>query len=171
MKFPLSGAQSLISKPIAWSRVAVLVGGGLLLLILLVLALPIGVNHEDAGDEAWIDQVNGFVLLQKSLAQAGNSHSDDPTGNFEPYLGQLALVRHVYRAGNQHGTYVAMNHLMDMLEVREGGIADEAADAIWDYCDQVTPAAYHDVSRHVKARDRASLEWQRKVQDRSPPVW
>lgn len=171
MKFPLSGAQSLISKPIAWSRVAVLVGGGLLLLILLVLALPIGVNHEDAGDEAWIDQLNGFVMLQQSIARAGTTHRQEPTGTFDPYLGQLQLVRQLFRSGDQHDTYGAMNRLMDMLEAREGGIGGEAADAIWDYCYRVTPAVYHDVSRHVKARDRASLEWQRKVQDRSPPVW
>lgn len=33
---------------------------------------------------------------------------------------------------------------------------DEVADAIREYCYQVTPAAYHDVSRHVKGRARPS---------------
>lgn len=145
---------------------AVLVGVGVVLVLLLLMPPPVE-YHE----EAWIDQLTGFVLLQKSIARAGASYSYEPAGTFDPYLGQLVLVRTLFRAGDQHGTYVAMNRLMDMLEAREGGVGDEAADAIWDYCYRVTPAAYHDVSRHLKAHDRASLEWLKKTQDASPPVW
>jgi hypothetical protein len=115
-------------------------------------------------DEAWLDQLTGFMLLQKSLAQWGTSPPYEPWGNFDLYLGQLALVRHLYRAGDHRGTYVAMNRLMDMLEAREGGISDETAEAIWDYCYRVTPAAYHDVSRHWKPRGRVAGARVAKVQ-------
>ena len=42
-----------------------------------------------------------------------------------------------------------MNRLMDMLEHRENGIPPEVADRVFDYCYLVTPAKYHDVSRHL----------------------
>ncbi len=38
-------------------------------------------------------------------------------------IGQLVFVRNVFRSGDQHGTYVAMNRLMDMLEARKRGSA------------------------------------------------
>lgn len=144
---------------------AVLVGIGIVLVLLLLMPLPV-----EYSEEAWIDQLTGFVLLQESIAQAGALYPYEPAGTFDPYLGQLVLVRTLFRAGDQHGTYVTMNRLMDMLEAREGGIGDEAADAIWDYCYRVTPAAYHDVSRHLKVRDRAHLERLKTTQAASSPV-
>ena len=51
--------------------------------------------------------------------------------------------------GNTVAVYVAMNRLMDMLEQRENGIPPEVADRLFDYCYLVTPAKYHDVSRHI----------------------
>lgn len=150
-------------------RIAVLVSSGIVLLTLLILALPIGVNHQDE----WIDQLKGAVLLQQSFTRTGSSYPSEPSGTFDPYLGQLVLVRHFYRAGDQHGTYVAMNRFMDMLEAREGGISDRAADAIWDLCYEVTPGKYHDQSRHVKkARHQVSPdEWANRMKDASPPIW
>lgn len=149
-----SGTQSLIRAPIAWSHVTALVGGGMLLMILLVLALPVRLNYDDT----WVDHLRAFVLHEKTLEQAAAVHPDDkPAGTFEPYLGQLELVRNLFRSGNQHRTYVAMNRFMDMLEAREGGISNDVAEAIWDYCYRVTPARYHDVSRHLRA-DRKILD-------------
>lgn len=43
-----------------------------------------------------------------------------------------------------------MNHFMDMLEQRENGISEASADWLFDYCYAVTPARYHDVSRHIE---------------------
>lgn len=43
-----------------------------------------------------------------------------------------------------------MNRLMDMLENRENGIPEATADWLFDFCYIVTPAKYHDVSRHIE---------------------
>ena len=42
-----------------------------------------------------------------------------------------------------------MNRFMEMLQAREQGIAADVADRLFDYCYLVTPARYHDVSRHL----------------------
>ncbi len=54
--------------------------------------------------------------------------------SFEPYLGQLLLVWHTLRRNELHGTYVALNRFMEMLETHEAGIRPEVAEAIWDFC-------------------------------------
>ncbi|WP_447974698.1 hypothetical protein [Nitrospira sp. Kam-Ns4a] len=103
----------------------------------------------DRADETWIDRLVTFVTVQQ--LSAGTT----PAARFDLYFEQLARVRAAVRAGDHPRAYAAMNRLMDMLEAREGGIAPAAAEAIWDYCYQVTPAAYHDVSRHLRGRHRA----------------
>ncbi len=113
--------------------------------------------HVPPETDTWVDLLKLFVLKEKAIEQPGST--------FEPYLGQLALVQHLVRSGDRLGAYTAMNRFMDMLEAREGGISDEAAEAIWDYCYQVTPAHYHDVSRHQRA------DWKRlqKLQSYGEP--
>lgn len=77
--------------------------------------------------EGWLDQLTGFILLQQGTAQA----KAEP-GTFDPYIGQVALVRSLYGRNDVDRSYLAMNRPMDMLEQRDGGISPEAADAIWD---------------------------------------
>ncbi|HSE57099.1 MAG TPA: hypothetical protein VLA99_00185 [Nitrospiraceae bacterium] len=103
--------------------------------------------------EGWLDQLTGFILVQQGTAQA----KAEP-GTFDPYIGQVALVRSLYDRNEMDGSYLAMNRLMDMLENREGGISAGAADAIGDYCYQVTPPALHDVKRHKQWWDK-TVEW------------
>lgn len=103
--------------------------------------------------EGWLDQLTGFILVQQGTAQARTE-----PGSFDPYLGQVALVRSLYDRHEMDRSYHAMNRLMDMLENREGGISAGAADAIWDYCYQVTPPALHDVKRHKQWWDK-TVEW------------
>lgn len=119
---------------------AVLAVSMVLFVALLLLPKSIHVTPEADG---WVDLLKTVVLSHKTQEQ--------PAGAFEPYLGQLELVRNLVRSGDRLGAYTAMNRFMDMLEAREGGISDEAAEAIWDYCYEVTPAMYHDVSRHQRA--------------------
>lgn len=103
--------------------------------------------------EGWLDQLTGFILVQQGAAQA----KAEP-GTFDPYIGQVALVRSLYDRNEMDGSYLAMNRLMEMLENREGGISAGAADAIWDYCYQVTPPALHDVKRHKQWWDK-TVDW------------
>ena len=95
------------------------------------------------GSEGWEQQLIGFVIVQEGMA----SVKGEP-GSFDPYIGQILLVRSLYDRGDWKGTYLAMNRFMDMLEAREGAISAKAADAIWDFCYEVTPPALHDVKRH-----------------------
>ncbi len=131
---------------------AIAVISGWVLLLLPVLA--------EAGQPKWIDQLTLFVMAQKEIARAGS---------FDPYFAQLAQVRRVENIGDHHGTYVAMNRFMDMLEAREGGISSAVAEAIWDFCYRVTPRGYHDVSRHLKANPDYLKEWEafRRMEERA----
>lgn len=105
------------------------------------------------GSEGWLDQLTGFVVVQQGTAQAKGE-----SGTFDPYIGQVALVRSLYDRSDWNGAYLAMNRLMDMLEDRDGGISSRAADAIWDYCYEVTPPALHDVKRHKQWWDK-TVDW------------
>ncbi len=107
------------------------------------------------GSEGWVDQLTGFVVVQQGIAQ----HRGEP-GSFDPYVGQVALVRSLYDRGDWKGTYMAMNRFMDMLEAREDGISAKAADAIWDFCYEVTPPALHDVKRHKEWWDK-TVDWEK----------
>ena len=68
---------------------------------------------------------------------------------FTPYVAQLATVRAHLLNGENEAVYRSMNRFMEMLQAREQGIGAEAADRLFDYCYVVTPARYHDVSRHL----------------------
>ena len=105
--------------------------------------------------DGWLEQLPGFVVVQQGAALFNR---ESPM--FEVYLDQLTLVRRSYENGDQERTYAAMNRFMDMLETREGGIGAKAADAIWDYCYQVTPLALHDVKRHKQWWDK-TVNWEK----------
>ena len=107
------------------------------------------------GSEGWEEQLTGFVIVQEGMASA----KGEP-GSFDPYVGQIALVRSLYDRGDWKGTYLAMNRFMDMLESRDGGISAKAADAIWDFCYEVTPPALHDVKRHKQWWDK-TVNWEK----------
>ncbi len=107
------------------------------------------------GSEGWEQQLAGFVLVQKGVASANSE-----AGSFDPYVGQILLVRSLYDRGDWKGTYLAMNRFMDMLEVREGGIPAMSADATWNYCYEVTPPALHDVKRHKQWWDK-TVNWEK----------
>ncbi len=113
----------------------------------MLLLAPVGVQavYADANDrweDGWIDQLTGFVVAQQGIAQA----------NAEGGIRIPAGMR------DQKSVYIAMNHFMDMLEARRGGISVRAAEAIWDYCYQVTRPALHDVKRHKRWWDKR-VDW------------
>ncbi len=119
--------------------VAALVGG-----LMLLLASPtVEANRGRSNPEGWLDKLTGFVLIQKGI---------ENVGDFDLYIEQLEVVRTVFKGelkqGDLHGTYVKMNTFMDMLEYRIGGIRTRAAEAIWNFCWEVTPIGLHNVERH-----------------------
>ncbi|MGC3973439.1 MAG: hypothetical protein QM771_03535 [Nitrospira sp.] len=95
-----------------------------------------------AGEQDWLD-----VMMQAVLAEQAKDGSE--AGLLSPYVAQLAKVRAHLLNGESEAVYGTMNRFMDMLQAREAGISGEAADRLFDYCYVVTPARYHDVSRHL----------------------
>lgn len=94
-------------------------------------------------EEDWVDALTNAVMIER------RSVGGHPGVRFEPYVEQLQVVRAQLRRGDEAATYAAMNRLMDMLENRENGIPAATADWLFDFCYVVTPARYHDVSRHI----------------------
>ncbi len=132
--------------------VTALVGGAVGAMLLLA---PVGAKAADANaKDGWMDQLTRFVVVQQGIAQAMGDG-----GTFDPYFDQLDLTRILVGMGDPKSTYIAMNHFMDMLEAQQGGISARAAEAIWDYCYQVTPPVLHDVKRHKMRWDK-TVDWE-----------
>lgn len=102
---------------------------------------------EYEGYHGWIDRLTNEVLI----AQA--SMPDAKAAAFEPYLGQLMVVRTAFERGDEAAVYTGVNRFMDMLETRANGIPAKTANRLFDYCYEVTPAKFHDVSRHIGKYD------------------
>lgn len=134
-----------MSERTAWLAVAfLLLGVGAWVLVLLT-AAPIAEDVQTgAADEDWVDALQNAVYIHR---RGGGGY---PGVVYEPYLGQLQVVRAHLRRGDEAATYAAMNRLMDMLERRENDIPAATADWLFDFCYLVTPAKYHDVSRHIR---------------------
>lgn len=112
--------------------------------ILLLLSLWAVTIDAGATDRVWVDSMIGAVVTAQGW------EGDIGGIKYGPYLGQLEIVKGMVRRNDDSATYAAMNRFMDMLMQREHGIASELADWLFDYCNMVTPAKFHDVSRHTQ---------------------
>lgn len=122
---------------------------GLLLTCVLVLSAW-GWSTAEAIEQDWLDAMVQAVLVEQAREGASGTL-------FAPYLGQLTMVRAHLINGESEAVYRAMNRFMEMLQTREQGISAEAADRLFDYCYVVTPARYHDISRHLNRLSRYQL--------------
>lgn len=111
-------------------------------LLATVIIMPGVVPIADAGEQAWLDAMVQAVLTEQAKEEGAGDR-------FTPYVAQLAMVRTHLLHGEGEAVYQTMNRFMEMLQSREAGISQEAADRLFDYCYVVTPARYHDVSRHL----------------------
>lgn len=70
---------------------------------------------------------------------------------YEPYLAQLEVARSALSRGDTEAVYAAMNRFMDMLQhaPEATGLPLWSARALFDFCGEVTPPMYHDLSRHA----------------------
>ncbi|RJQ42463.1 MAG: hypothetical protein C4534_10295 [Gaiellales bacterium] len=125
-----------------WLRLILSTFGMWVSLWVLANAMATVIPDRDSGED-WIDALTNAVMIER---RGGGGH---PGVRFEPYIEQLQIVRAQFRRGDEAATYAAMNRLMDMLETRENGIPAATADWLFDFCYVVTPARYHDVSRHI----------------------
>lgn len=125
-----------------WLRPILSAFGMAVSMCVLTNAMATVIPNRDKGED-WIDALTNAVMIER---RSGGGH---PGVRFEPYVEQLQVVRTQFRRGDEAATYAAMNRLMDMLENRENGIPAATADWLFDFCYVVTPARYHDVSRHI----------------------
>jgi len=116
--------------------------GIVLFLSIVICAAPGGVSVASAVGDDWLDAMVQAVLIEQTK-------DGIEVGRFSPYVAQLAMVRTHLLNGEGEAVYQTMNRFMEMLQSREAGISQEAADRLFDYCYVVTPARYHDVSRHL----------------------
>ena len=108
------------------------------------LTLPVIPTMAEGSEEDWLDaMVNAVRVIP-------GSEGDHNGAKYEPYLDQLHVARIALRRGDEPAVFATMNRFMDMLENREHGIAPGSADWLFDFCYVVTPAKYHDVSRHIQ---------------------
>lgn len=98
-----------------------------------------------AASPTWIDDITALVRDHQEMAKF-----EARERGYDPYLAQLALVRMAFNRGDEKGTYVAMNTLMDMLasDPKGAGIPTWSAKEIFDFCGKVTPNTFHDYARH-----------------------
>jgi len=122
---------------------------GLSLTCMIVL-LAGGWSTAAAIEQDWLDAMVQAVLVEQAKEGASGTL-------FAPYLGQLTMVRGHLISGESEAVYRAMNRFMEMLQTREQGISAEAADRLFDHCYLVTPAQYHDVSRHLNRLSRQQV--------------
>ncbi len=107
-----------------------------------IVVAPGGPSASWGAGQDWLDAMMQAVLVEQTK-------DGIEVGRFSPYVAQLAMVRAHLLNGESEAVYRAMNRFMEMLQARESGISAEAADRLFDYCYVVTPAQYHDVSRHL----------------------
>ncbi|WP_447974699.1 hypothetical protein [Nitrospira sp. Kam-Ns4a] len=119
--------------------------GGVVLMLVPMTAAAFGPDYE--GYHGWIDRLTNEVLIAQASAP------DAQAAAFEPYLGQLMVVRTALGRGDEAAVYRGVNRFMDMLENGESGIPAADARRLFDYCFEVTPAKYHDISRHIGKYD------------------
>lgn len=125
-----------VIQDIRWTATVLLMLTGLT-----VVALG-GTVRVPTSEDDWL-----VAMMQAVLVEQAN---EGPLwGTFAPYIAQLEIVRGHLLNEDTAAVYGAMNRLMDMLEQRENEIPSEVADRLFDYCYLVTPAKYHDVSRHI----------------------
>lgn len=116
-----------------------------LLTVFACMLVPVVVQANSEPSSWWIDDITGAITFYK---EGGHYKKDYPQANWDLYLEQIKLVRAKFRTGDVEATYVTMNRFMDMLEAREGGIPFQAAHELFNFCNLVTPAQFHDVWRH-----------------------
>lgn len=105
--------------------------------------LPIPATDQTGGED-WLDAMANAVRVIQGI------QGDHDGAKYEPYLDQLQVARVSLRRGDGAAVFATMNRFMDMLEAREHGIPPETADWLFDFCYVVTPAKFHDVSRHIQ---------------------
>lgn len=114
-------------------------------LVVCVLAVLLSSPAQAAADE-WLNAITAMVEQHRYFAAV-----EGRGAAYEPYLAQLQTARLALSQGDTEAVYVAMNRFMDMLQQapEAAGIPLWSAKALFNFCGEVTPPMYHDLSRHA----------------------
>lgn len=123
------------------------IGKTLVLLVLMAWTLPAPSSVWGGGRD--IEKHDWIGAMRSAVLAAQVEEGDHNGSKYAPYLGQLYIVQSAAQRGDNAATYASMNRFMDMLVNREHGISPDLADWLFDYCNVVTPARFHDLSRHI----------------------
>ncbi len=88
-------------------------------------------------ESTWVDEITNSVAFYKS---------NYPTSNWNPYLGQLVLVREAVNRGDQRTVRTEMTKWFRMLRQRDYGINEIAADELFNFALMVTPVQEYGIS-------------------------
>lgn len=120
----------------------------------------------DQSRSTWLEELMRQIVTYQTLAEKRVID-----GDFQPYLDHMIKVRNFHRAGDRQATREGVNQFMTMLEARVGGVDANSADALWDFCYQVTPDEYHARDRHVRAKGEEEVkkveEFWRNMEERA----
>lgn len=103
-------------------------------------------SSTQAASDQWLDAIAAMVEQHRHFAAV-----EGRDAAYESYLAQLDLARSALSRGDTEAVYAAMNRFMDMLQhaPEAAGIPLWSARALFDFCGEVTPPMYHDLSRHA----------------------
>jgi hypothetical protein len=85
----------------------------------------------------WVDEITNSMAFYKT---------NYPTSNWEPYQQKLTLVRDAVGRGDQRTVKVEMSKFFRMLQRRDHGINDVAADELYNFSVMVTPVQEYGIS-------------------------
>jgi hypothetical protein len=95
-------------------------------------------------ESTWVDEITTSVTFYKT---------NYPTSNWDPYLGELVLVREAVNRGDQRTVKTKMSKWFKMLRQRDYGINEIAADELFNFALMVTPVQEYGISVPASAGD------------------
>lgn len=109
----------------------------LAMIVVIGCALALFAGGVALAQSSWIDELTNSVSFYKTSY---------PTGNWDPYLSELTLVKEALVRGDQRIVRTEMGKWFKMLRNREHGIHDVAADELYNFGLMVTPIQEFNIS-------------------------
>jgi len=91
----------------------------------------------------WMDELTSSVNFYKNKYPTTNNNEP---ANWQPYLGELSLMKKAAIRGDQQTVRVGMDKWFKMLKEREGGINPKAADELFRIAVLATPFDEYKIS-------------------------
>src|SRR5437773_6095133 len=110
----------------------------LVVFVVILLWLTVGAAPaQSTSSTSWVDEISNSVAFYKV---------NYPTSNWEPYQQRLGTVHNALDRGDQRAVKTEMTKFFRMLQNREHGINDVAADELYNFAVMVTPLQEYGIS-------------------------